>query len=343
MPNLFITSVSEKGGKTMFCAGLGKSWLDSGKKVGYLKLIPSEKASQTAGADKDVFFMQKLLCLQDPLEIINPVIGAQVEMTGAIIKACAAVSQNKDIVVIEGPSLNLSVSFIEALNTPVLVLQDYSTQLSAVLPEYQKLGRRLIGVALNKVPRNKIGRIQEQMSAALAEAGITLLGVIPEDRILMTLSIQDLAELLQGKILNNAEKGDDLIENFMIGSSTFDRGAAYYNRKNNKAVILWGDRPGVRKAALSNLQLAALQTSTRCIVISASAAPIPAVAKKAEEVQIPLVSAPGTVPDLVTALENSVSKIKFNQEKKIPHLVQILGQSFKTDLLTQRLAFMQGA
>jgi len=45
----------------------------------------------------------------------------------------------------------------------------------------------------------------------------------------------------------------------MMGSSTFDRGAAYYLRKNNKAVLVWGERPGYRKAALAGLPQLALQ------------------------------------------------------------------------------------
>ena len=218
-----------------------------------------------------------------------------------------------------------------------MAVHDFSNQLSPAIEEYKKLGGRLLGAVVNKVPRNSVSRVKSQIVYEMAQAGINLLGLIPEDRILMTLSIGDLAEALQGKILNSADKATELIENFMMGSSTFDRGAAYYNRKNNKAVILWGERPGFRKAALANLLSGALQTSTKCIVISANGAPIPAVAQKAEAQQVPLISAPGTVPNLVTALENAMGHVKFNQEKKLPKLAEILRQSFNLELLTREL------
>ena len=118
--------------------------------------------------------------------------------------------------------------------------------------------------------------------------------------------------------MNNAEKSEDLIENFMMGSSTFDRGAAYYNRKNNKAVILWGERPGYRKAAIANLQSAALQTSIRCLVISSGSEPIPAVSQKAMEKQVPVISAPGSIPIAGYVSRKLDGCLKFRQEKKLP-------------------------
>ncbi len=337
MVTLYVTSITENAGKTMLCAGLGKNWTDSGKKVGYLKLLTVGQA----GVDKDAQFIHKLFDLKVPLDTICPVIDPQGNATTKIKQALSTVAQDKDVVIIEGLPLNISGSIIETLDAAkVLVVHDYSSQLSSALEEYKKIGARLLGVAMNKVPRNKVSQIKSQTVYETAQAGINLLGLIPEDRILMTLSIADLAEVLQGKILNSTDKATELIENFMMGSSTFDRGAAYYSRKNNKAVILWGERPGFRKAALANLLSGALQTSTKCIVISANGAPIPAVAQKAEAQQVPLISAPGTIPNLVASLEGAMSRLKFNQEKKLPRLSEILRGGFNLDLLSKELGLV---
>jgi hypothetical protein len=110
----------------------------------------------------------------------------------------------------------------------------------------------------------------------------------------------------------------------MVGASTFDRGAAYYSRKTNKAVILWGERPGFRKAALSNYQLAAMQTSSRCLIVSQNATPVPPVAAKTAELKIPFISAPGTVPEIINAIEKAMENLKFHQEAKLPRLIQVL-------------------
>jgi uncharacterized protein len=315
----------------MLCAGLGKSWLDGGKKVGYLKPVTDNQA----GVDKDVLFMQQVLGLTEPFESLSPVINLQGNASGVLRSALATLAQNKDLVIMEGCPLNASAGIIEAIDARVLAVHDYSIPLSGAIPEYKKLGARLLGVVINKVPKSKLGRTQCQVSADLNQAGLRFSGMIPEDRTLMALSVADLAESLQGKIANNTENSGDLIENFMMGSSTFDRGAAYYQRKNNKAVLLWGERPGFRKAAMANLQMAALQTSTRCIVISANAAPIPAVLQKAQEKQVPLISAPGTITDLANALEKSMGSLKFTQVQKMPRLLEIL----KQNLDIQKLSF----
>jgi hypothetical protein len=62
------------------------------------------------------------------------------------------------------------------------------------------------------------------------------------------------------------------------------------------------------------------------------------VAQKAEEKQVPLISAPGTVPEIITALGNSMGRLKFNQAKKIPSLLEILHQNVKLEVLAQGLA-----
>jgi uncharacterized protein len=329
---VYLTSLERNSGKTMLCAGLGKHWTEIGKKVGYLRLCSPD---ETGSSEEDTLFMDRLLNLPDPIESYRAVVNAAEPVS--IKQIYSKISQDKDVVLIEGLPLNISFNVVEALRARVIILHDYSADLRALLAEYKKLGSVLLGIVVNKVPLKIVSSWQSLYSADLTDAGIDLLGVIPENRILMTLSIADLAEGMQGKILNNPEKASDLIENLMIGSSTFDRGQAYYTRKSNKAVILWGERPGFRKAALANLVLSALQTSTRCVVISHDVTPVPAAAKLAGEKQIPLISAPGTVSELVIRLENVIGRLKFNQEQKLPKLLEILNQNFNFDRLNEGL------
>jgi uncharacterized protein len=333
MLSLYITSLSENAGKTLFCAGLGKYWTDKNKKVGYLKPLFSDSSVQTPGGDKDILFVQKLLDLKEPAELIGPAAGNQKDSITAIKQAYAQITADKDIVLIEGLPINKSSSLLEALEARVLVIHDYDTSFSESMAEYEKIGARLLGIVINKVPRKNLKQIQNAYLPDLEKRGMALLGVIPEDRILMSMSVNDLAEAVQGKILNSPESAGEIIENLMMGSSTFDRGPAYYNRKNNKAVILWGERPGFRKAALAGLQSAALQTSVKCIVISNNGVPIPAAAQKAEEKKVPLISAGGDLRSLITAIEKSSSSLKFNQEKKIPRLLEILEINLNSQLL----------
>ena len=54
----------------------------------------------------------------------------------------------------------------------------------------------------------------------------------------------------------------------------------YFRRKPNKAVITGGDR--------ADIQLAALETSTRCLILTGNLYPSPAVLNRAEELCVPV-------------------------------------------------------
>jgi len=325
---LLIVSLTEHAGKTMLCTGLGKYWQDSGRKIGYFK--PAFAAAEkTASEDKSLALVRQVLGLKETVEVINPLLTGD---PASIQAAFSAVSQGKDIVIIEG-SFAQADKLAKASGAGILAVHDYAQELGKAISEYAKLSGKLVGVILNKVPAKKLALIAKQSEEALAKVGLKLLGAVPENRMLAAFSVGDLAEALEGKILNNPEKSSDLIENFMMGSSTFDRGAAYYQRKNNKAVLVWGERPGYRKAALAGLPQVALQTSTRCVVISDSAVPLPAILQKAEEKGVPLISVPGKLPEVIAKLEKAVGSVAFAQEQKISPWLGILPEVLNRALL----------
>jgi uncharacterized protein len=289
MVTLFISSVTERAGKTLLAAGLAKYWLNSGKKVAYFRIAGPEN-------DRDTEFMHRFTGSRETPE--------------------------QDILIVEGLLSSLN-TYQDCAEGKVIIVHDFAVPLAENIAGYKKLGSRLVGVVLNKVPpKSKSGK-SEKLPEEIKQAALPFPGVIYEDRILAALSVANLAEAVQGKILNNSEKSGELVENYLIGNSTFDRGAIFH-RKENKAVLIWGERPGFRKAVLSNSQLAALDTSTRCIVISSNIAPIPAVTRKAEEKQVPLISAPGTLPEIIAAIEKAFSQAKFNQDQKLTGLESFL-------------------
>ncbi len=328
MTALLITSLHEYAGKTMLCAGLGQYWIDSGRKVGYFSPCFSE-SEMALKKHKSLSLLRHTLGLTESAEALYPLLPVD---SAAVQAAFAAVSRGVDMMVIEG-SYKHAELLSSAVGARILIVHYYASDLSKALPEYIKLAGKLAGVVLNKVPAKKLPSIVKASEGTLAKAGLKLLGVIPENRILSALSVGDLAEALDGKILNNPEKSTDLIENLMLGSSTFDRGAAYYQRKNNKAVIVWGERPGYRKAALAALPQLALQTSTRCVVICDAAVPLPAILQKAEEKGVPLVSVPGKLPEVIIKLEKAVAATFFAQEQKISPLSSVLSAALNPRLL----------
>lgn len=324
MVALYVTSLERGTGKTAVCAGIGKHLLAEGRKISYFKPIIAENAE---APDSDTAFMKHILNLEETIDSLCPVISGENNLSGRIKEAYARVSPGKDVVIVEG---TYEQRVAEALQARLVLVEGYSGELSeAKINRYKVLGENLLGVVLNKVPRSQIGHLSSEASAQFDKAGINILGVLPEDRALFTLTIGELAEYVQGEILNNAEQSAELAENFMLGAMIADSGLDYFGRKTNKVAVVRSER--------SDMQLAAMETSTRCLILSGDTAPLPAILARAEEKNVPIIAAHSDTSTILTNIEDALDKAIFSQEKKLPKLTEILEQQFKFPALYKGL------
>ncbi len=318
MAALYIVSAERAAGKTAIGAGLGKRLLGDGKKVGFLK--PIIDGANPPAADGDAAFMKQVLGLPEAADSLSSVVDK-------IKEAYARVSQDKDVVIIEGmvgasPDDNLSKAAYEvarALGARVIAVEGYSNQPSCFTASYKGFGGNLLGVIVNKVPKSQLKRTSGEASAQFGGAGISVLGVIPEDRILLALTVAELAGSIQGKIISSAGKSKELVENLMLGAMVVDSGLEYFGRKVNKAAVVRGDRP--------DMQLAALETPTKCLVISGSTAqPIHSVLYRAENKEVPIILTESGTESIVAAIEGALDRGRFSEEGKLPKLAEIMKQ-----------------
>ena len=331
MAALYVTSLQAGVGKTAVCAGLGRHLQGGGKKVGFFKpMVADIKSRDKVAMDSDAEFIKRVLALKEPLDSLCPVIGRQGELTNRVKQAYARVSRGKDVVIVEGvwrlrpggKPIEASYEVVEALDARVIIVEPYSEELSGakIIEEYRDFGEYLLGIVVNKTPRSRMEPVHEQLSSQVSGAGINILGVLPEDRTLFSLTVGELAEHIGGEILNCAEKSEELVENFMLGALTVDSGLDYFGRKANKAVVVRGERP--------DMQLAALETPTKCLVLSGGVSPIHDVLRGAEDKGIPLILTKGDTTSVVSSVELALGKPRFNQERKLPRLVEIMEQQF---------------
>ena len=337
MVALYVASSEEAAGKTTICAGVGKHLLDEGKKVGFLKLILADKKSK--GSDSDAVFMKQVLALPEPVDSLCPLISGEGVLTNKVKQTYAKVSQGKDVVIIEGmcghsPDDNLSKAsyeIVEALKARVIIVEGYSNQSSTAkfINTYKGFGGNLLGVVLNKVPSSQLKRVHDEIPPQFDAAAINILGILPEDRALFTLTIGELADYIQGEILNNAEKSAELVENFMVGAMYVDSGLEYFGRKRGKAVVVRDDRP--------DMQLAALETPTKCLVISGNTAPVYSVRYRAEDKGVPIILTKSDTSTILKSIEDALDKTRFNQEKKLLKLAEITEQHLSFQAISKGL------
>jgi BioD-like phosphotransacetylase family protein len=147
--------------------------------------------------------------------------------------------------------------------------------------------------------------------------------------LLLSISVGELAEFLSGKILCGADRAEELVEHLMVGAMSVDSALTYFRRKPNKAVITGGDRP--------DIQLAALETSTKCLILTGNLQPSPIILGRAEEVGVPMILVRQDTLSTVEVIERFFGKTRFHQEKKVQRFEEMLEDRFDYGYLCSQL------
>lgn len=339
MLSLYLTSV-EASGKTALCAGIGKKLLSQGKKVGFITPVQLSETSGTNGY-KDATFIKEALELTEATELLCPIrLSRQnlwqnltdevADFSQKLKQAHANISRDKDIVLMEGlgdlgtdkVSTLACYTIAETLDAKVIIILRYSASLdpAEIIQIGKKLKQQLLGVVINFVPKSKIEAVKQDMTAVFQEAGINVLGVLPEVRSLLSVSVKELAEVLGGEILTCAENTAEIVESIMLGAMTPDSGIDYFNRMTNKAAIIRGER--------ADMQLAALQTSIKCLILTDDPKPLPAVISQAEDKHVPIVIVKQDTSSTLAGIEEALAKTSFHSFRKLQEFESILGSYF---------------
>ena len=128
---------------------------------------------------------------------------------------------------------------------------------------------------------------------------------------------------------------NELVEHLMVGAMSVDSALSYFRRKPNKAVITGGDRP--------DIQLAALETSTKCVILTGNLRPSPIILGRAEEVGVPMILVRQDTLTAVEVIERFFGKTRFHLEKKVRRFEEMLDDRFDFGRLYEVLGLSQNS
>jgi uncharacterized protein len=338
MQKLFIGSTAGNSGKSLLTVGLGLALKESGYKVGYLK--PLGKLPTTVEGrvvDADAQFIKSVLQLAEPLDQICPVVltqdlftrglrGEVAELRPRIQKAFEAVSAGKDLVIIggagslsDGAFLGISGTRIaKEFRAPVLLIDPYTNEvcLDCIMTAKEALGDHLMGVVLNRVPPQSLPEVEQMVVPFLVGKGIEVLGVLPLDRVLDAVTVRQMVEILDGKVLCGQERLDEFVERFSVGAMDVDAALGYFRKLPNKAVITGGHR--------ADIQLAALETSTKCLVLTGDQMPNDIIIARARELGVPIIMVHHDTLATVEKLESVLGRIRIREDRKVQRARELL-------------------
>ena len=342
MAALYITSTGEAAGKSTLCAGLAGGFQAKGKKVGYLKPL----STATKGGDPDVEPLKQLLNLEEPAGTLCPVtLGAKdikATLKGKtppwlkdVRKAYDKVAKDKDVVLLEGVGgfksgndmAQVARITVEALKAKSLLLVrgDADLDVKKLVAAAEALGDSLVGVVLNAVPERRMELVRTNILPALEKSGISVLGGLPEERAMSAVTVGELAEHIGGSILNAEEHSGDLVENVMVGAMSVDSALTYLSLRHNKAVITRGDRP--------DIQLAALETSTSCLVLTGNIEPAPNILSRAKELEVPVLTVDKDTPAVMEAMEKLFERTISYNGKKMERMGKLLAENLDLEAI----------
>ena len=327
MVALFIVSAEAAAGKTAIAIGLGRQLLGEGRKIGFLKPLVGETLADTSRGDAG--FVKQALNLPEDVAVLSPSLGGGKALADRAREAYIEVSQNRDVVIIEGrcsqkpidDDSQAAYEIAKALKARVIIVESYAGGKPAprYMDSYLGFGENRLGFILNKVPKRELKRTCDELTSRVKESEMRLLGAVPEDRSLLAFTVGELAEQIEGKLLTDGEKTAELVENIMAGALCVDSGLDYFGRKANKAAVVRSDRP--------DMQMAALETATRCLVISGGGEPIDYVRFKAGEKNIPVIITRNDTETVIKHIEDLLDRTRFHQEKKLSRLAEVLSKT----------------
>ena len=301
---LQFTSNIPGSGKTSIAAALILAAYQAGRKAAYFKPF-----SANPGADGDVALMRELARGASDLEDVPAPLpevpdrepsSAQSEQ---LRDATANLRSSHDIVLLEtngqNPALAGSIANIAECRTILLYGAAGNIDAAEVAAATNGLGGGLAGVIVNGVTKHRLSEVRSSLATAINAMGVPLLGIVPELRAMRAPTVQQVAETLQGRWVQEPDSGDVLIEQFLIGGNIMDSGREYYGRHSSQAVITRCQR--------TDIQLACLMPGTKCLVLTEGGEPAEYIKAEAMQRQVPVLVVDSNTSETAEALSPLLS------------------------------------
>ena len=281
-------------GKTSLISALLLGLLEEGKRPGYYKPF-----SPSPGEDGDLSFIHQTLLAgatppNPPQAFPSEAAGGGATLTGQLAEEVRAtvetLAEDADVLLVEGPDLpllqasgrDLIRQVTGAPGTRVLLMFGYVPELqaSSIIQAAQDFQGRLAGVVINGYVRYRNRQVAEELVEELRSGGVQVLGAMPEDRDMLSVTVPQIADYLGGRWLQGPKDNDAWVDRFLIGGNVMDSGPNYFGRYSNQAVITRAERP--------DIQLASLMCDTKCLVLTGGAEPTEYIKAEASKREVPI-------------------------------------------------------
>lgn len=349
---IYLSSLTERVGKTLLSIGILKKLLKEGKKVAYFKPVGIPKGTGfSSKSDPDVGFIQKAVAKSyNPTEDICPITivpnyyidnidADKKEDYWTLIKnTYKKISEGMDYVVIEGnPTIvnfarvgldDVTIAQQLGIEELVLIISD-STDLSIdnifFTDKYFQFRKfKIKGLIFNLIDYEYIARIKELKKDHINRYGIEVMGIIEKSIELLSARVSEVQAAIGGELINEAASSglENPVETYLIGAMNTQAALKYLRQVKRAAIITGGDR--------TDMSLAALDQDVSCLILTGFIQPDLSVITAANEKNIPILLSPS---DTYTTIRN-MEKLKPGlQQDDIENISELIEKQIDWNLL----------
>jgi BioD-like phosphotransacetylase family protein len=324
MTIIYVASDKPGSGKTALSTSLSVLFAKQGLSSAVFKLTESAE-------EKEIFTQHQLQfsSLLTSKNILDSIELPEDFSVQGLINQLNEQTKDFNVLIVEAPNyqaLDDIAKIARNLNASILKIVNYSPSLN--LETFQVWSSAFDGIKshflINNATKYSNHSIETNLLAPSESLSNQILGVIPENRTLLGLTIDTILNLINGEIIdfNNAPDQSHLIKHFMVGGWSLDPGELYFGLLNNKAAIIKGDRP--------DMQMAALSTNTSCLILTGGMQPNNYVHLQAEDKGIPIILTNHDTVSTMEMLNDSQNYSAFDHPEKLDKFVDLLEQNIDT-------------
>lgn len=348
---LLVGSPEAYSGKSAIVLGIAHQFQAKGIDIAYGKPLGTclSPAQVRGVVEEDVAFMAQTLDLAErqilpmliPLDettIARRITGKDQANYLEQLQAYKQVAAS-DLVLLEGAGtleegklFDLSLPQIaQQLDAAVMLVTRYRSALvvDSLIAAKQQLGDCLLGVIINDVPTEQMATVKAQVKPFLEQQGIEVLGILPRNDLLRSVSVGDLVEQLGAEVLCRADRMDLMVESLKIGAMNVNSALEYFRKGRNMAIVTGGDR--------TDIQLAALETSTQCLILTGHLPPSSTILSRAEDLEIPILSVDLDTLTTVEIVDQAFGKVRLHEPIKIQSVYQMIGNYVNVNEILNKL------
>jgi BioD-like phosphotransacetylase family protein len=351
MRSLYLASNALSSGKTVITLGLALKLKEKGYSVGYLKpagRLPGNKDAESY--DDDAIFINEVLELKEPSQTVSPFVfnsrswkaiykGELSDAQATILDAYRSLS-NRDFILLgggidifDGATSNIGpTALLDKMNAKALIVDQWRgmVTIDTLLGSAKLLGVRCLGGIINKVPESLLQYVKGPIKNFLEKNGLKVFGVFPKDKLLESITVGNLLGILDGEILCSERGLDEFVENFLVGAMDTDSAIRHFKRVSNKAVITGAHR--------TDIQLAALETSTKCIILTGGLKTSDMILGQAISKGVPVISVAEDTFTTVDKIESALKRISIREKGKVIRAKELVDREFDLERLLADIA-----